>query len=139
MPPQNILISLRFAPLHQDILHRGLDKRQYSIYTEKGKRATNQPLSAQSHFSAVDCFYRVFFAEPKTQVFCTEVKNVISCIFFLTVDNSHPLSYGLVQINYIKVGWLFLYFVMAILFARSYKSASLLRLRDFDKTICKIY
>ena len=63
--PQNILISLRCAPLHQDILHRGLDKRQYSIYTEKGKRATDQPLSAQSHFSAVDCFYRDFFAEPK--------------------------------------------------------------------------
>ena len=65
MPPQNILISLRCAPLHQDILHRGLDKRQYSIYTEKGKRATDQPLSAQSHFSAVDCFYRDFFAEPE--------------------------------------------------------------------------
>ena len=63
--PQNILISLRCAPLHQDILHRWLDKRQYSIYTEKGKRATDQPLSAQSHFSAVDCFYRDFFAEPK--------------------------------------------------------------------------
>ena len=41
-----------------------LDKRQYSIYTEKGKRATDQPLLPQSHFSAVDCFYRVFFAEP---------------------------------------------------------------------------
>ena len=65
MPMQNILISLRCAPLHQDILHRGLDKRQYSIYTEKGKRATDQPLSPQSHFSAVDCFYRVFFAEPQ--------------------------------------------------------------------------
>ncbi len=65
MPPQNILISLRCAPLHQDILHRGLDKRQYSIYTEKGKRATDQPLLPQSHFSAVDCFYRVFFAEPE--------------------------------------------------------------------------
>jgi len=64
MPPQNILILLRCAPLHQDILHRGLDKRQYSIYTEKGKRATNQPLLPQSHFSAVDCFYRDFFAEP---------------------------------------------------------------------------
>ena len=64
MPPQNILISLRFAPLHQDILHRGLDKRQYSIYTEKGKRANEQPLLPQSHFSAVDFFYRVFFAEP---------------------------------------------------------------------------
>ena len=64
MPPQNILISLRFAPLHQDILHRGVDKRQYSIYTEKGKRATDQPFLPQSHFSAVDCFYRVFFAEP---------------------------------------------------------------------------
>ena len=64
MPPQNILISLRFAPLHQDILHRELDKRQYSIYTEKGKRATDQPLLPQSHFSAVDCFYRDFFAEP---------------------------------------------------------------------------
>ena len=60
MPPQNILISLRCAPLHQDILHRELDKRQYSIYTEKGKRATNQPLLPQSHFSAVDCFYRDF-------------------------------------------------------------------------------
>jgi len=56
MPPQNILISLRCAPLHQDILHRELDKQQYSIYTEKGKRATDQPLSAQSHFSAVDRF-----------------------------------------------------------------------------------
>ena len=65
MPPQNILISLRFAPLHQDILHRWLDKRQYSIYTEKGKRANEQPLLPQSHFSAVDCFYRVFFAEPE--------------------------------------------------------------------------
>ena len=65
MPPQNILISLRCAPLHQDILHRGLDKRQYSIYTEKVKRATDQPLLQQSHFSAVDCFYRVFFAEPR--------------------------------------------------------------------------
>ena len=64
MPPQNILISLRCAPLHQDILHRELDKQQYSIYTEKEKRATDQPLSAQNHFSAVDCFYRVFFAEP---------------------------------------------------------------------------
>ena len=64
MPPQNILISLRFAPLHQDILHRGFDKRQYSIYTEKGKRANKQPLLPQSHFSAVDCFYRDFFAEP---------------------------------------------------------------------------
>ena len=63
MPPQNILISLRCAPLHQDILHRWLDKRQYSIYTEKGKRATDQPLLPQSHFSAVDCFYRFFFAE----------------------------------------------------------------------------
>ena len=41
-----------------------LDKRQYSIYTEKGKRATDQPLLPQSHFSAVDCFYRDFFAEP---------------------------------------------------------------------------
>ena len=60
MPPQNILISLRCAPLHQDILHRWLDKRQYSIYTEKGKRATDQPLLPQSHFSAVDCFYRDF-------------------------------------------------------------------------------
>ena len=64
MPPQNILISLRCAPLHQDILHRWLDKQQYSIYTEKGKRANEQPLLPQSHFSAVDCFYRVFFAEP---------------------------------------------------------------------------
>jgi len=60
MPPQNILISLRCAPLHQDILHRGLDKRQYSIYTEKGKRATELPLSAQSHFSAVDDFTEIF-------------------------------------------------------------------------------
>jgi len=60
MPPQNILISLRYAPLHQDILHRELDKRQYSIYTEKGNRATDQPLLPQSHFSAVDCFYRDF-------------------------------------------------------------------------------
>jgi len=51
--------------LHQDILHRWLDKRQYSIYTEKGKRANEQPLLPQSHFSAVDCFYRDFFAEPK--------------------------------------------------------------------------
>lgn len=42
----------------------GLDKRQYSIYTEKEQRATDQPLSPQSHFSAVDCFYRDFFAEP---------------------------------------------------------------------------
>jgi hypothetical protein len=64
MPPQKILISLRCAPLHQDILHRELDKRQHSIYTEKGKRATAQPLLPQSHFSAVDCFYRDFFAEP---------------------------------------------------------------------------
>mgnify|MGYP000981447361 CR=1 FL=1 len=64
MPPQNILISLRFAPLHQDILHRWLDKRQYSIYTEKGKRATDLPLLPQSRFSAVDCFYRDLFAEP---------------------------------------------------------------------------
>lgn len=67
MPPQNILISLRCAPLHQDILHRWLDKRQYSIYTEKGKRVTDQPLSPQSHFSAVDCFYRVFLAEPNAK------------------------------------------------------------------------
>ena len=50
--------------MHQDILHRWLDKRQYSIYTEKGKRANEQPLLPQSHFSAVDCFYRAFFAEP---------------------------------------------------------------------------
>ena len=41
-----------------------LDKQQYSIYTEKGNRATDQPLSAQSHFSAVDFFYRDFFAKP---------------------------------------------------------------------------
>lgn len=96
MPPQNILISLRCAPLHQDILHRWLDKRQYSIYTEKGKRATEQPLLPQSHFSAVDCFYRVFFAEPvPTQAFaatgevdtssfistaCTVLKSVICLI-----------------------------------------------------------
>ena len=68
MPPQKILISLRYAPLHQDILHRWLDKRKYSIYTEKGKRANEQPLLPQSHFSAVDCFYRVFFAEPNEQL-----------------------------------------------------------------------
>ena len=72
--PQNILISLRCAPLHQDILHRGLDKRQYSIYTEKGKRAANQPLLPQSHFSAVDCFYRVFFAEPLCENFFSLLK-----------------------------------------------------------------
>ena len=41
-----------------------LDKQQYSIYTEKEKSATDQPLLPQSHFSAVDCFYRDFFAEP---------------------------------------------------------------------------
>ena len=41
-----------------------LDKQQYSIYTEKEKSATDQPFSPQSHFSAVDCFYRDFFAEP---------------------------------------------------------------------------
>ena len=64
--------SIDNAELHQDILHRGLDKRQYSIYTEKGKRATDQPLLPQSHFSAVDCFYRVFFAEPNKN--CVNVK-----------------------------------------------------------------
>ena len=104
MPPQNILISLRCAPLHQDILHRGLDKRQYSIYTEKGKRATDQPLLSQCNFSAVDCFYRDFFAEPiwdfsalSVQGFDVSVQDIQSkvldfafliCVFlfFLTVS-----------------------------------------------------
>ena len=81
MPPQNILISLRCAPLHQDILHRGLDKRQYSIYTEKGKRATDQPLLPQSHFSAVDCFYRVFFAE--SQLYLGELCLILASIDFV--------------------------------------------------------
>ena len=63
MPPQNILISLRFVPLHQDILHRGLDKRQYSIYTEKGKRVTDQPLLPQSHFSAKAKFFTLVFGD----------------------------------------------------------------------------
>ena len=76
--PQNILISLRFAPLHQDILHRGFDKRQYSIYTEKGKRATDQPFLPQSHFSAVDCFYRDFFAEPLCRKLFQLIKNRIA-------------------------------------------------------------
>ena len=62
MPPQNILISLRSVA--SGYFASGLDKRQYSIYTEKGKRATDQPFLPQSHFSAVDCFYRDFFAEP---------------------------------------------------------------------------
>ncbi len=35
----------------------------FDIYTVKESDSI-QPLSAQSHFSAVYCFYRVFFAEP---------------------------------------------------------------------------
>ncbi len=35
MPPQNILISLRFAPLHQDILHRGLTNGSIQFILKK--------------------------------------------------------------------------------------------------------
>ena len=69
MPPQNILISLRCAPLHQDILHRWLDKRQYSIYTEKGKRATDQPLLPQSHFLQLIVFTEIFSQSPCAKTF----------------------------------------------------------------------
>lgn len=35
MPPQNILISLRCAPLHQDILHRGLTNGSIQFILKK--------------------------------------------------------------------------------------------------------
>ena len=35
MPPQNILISLRCAPLHQDILHRSLTNGSIQFILKK--------------------------------------------------------------------------------------------------------
>ena len=65
-----------------------LDKQQYSIYTEKGKRATDQPLSPQSHFSAVDCFYRVFFAEPyKIYIIIYFLYNFLTKLERMTVNH----------------------------------------------------
>ena len=106
MPPQNILISLRCAPLHQDILHRWLDKRQYSIYTEKGKRATDQPLSAQSHFSAVDCFYRDFFAEPnKIYIQCSACRSIneLTGIFKSEHKKCFPIIFNKLILGNIKL------------------------------------
>ena len=94
MPPQNILISLRCAPLHQDILHRWLDKRQYSIYTEKGKRVTDLPLLPQSHFSAVDSFYRVFFAEPKN----TTEASILLSVIAMNIDRLATMFVRLIWI-----------------------------------------
>lgn len=56
---KNILMQRSGAQWNQDIF--GLDKQQYSIYTAKRKRATDQvALSTQSHFSAVDSFTEFF-------------------------------------------------------------------------------
>ena len=41
----------------------------FDIYTVKESDSI-QPLSPQSLFSAVDCFYRDFFAEPPKSPFC---------------------------------------------------------------------
>ena len=74
-------------------MHRWLDKRQYSFYTEKGKRANEQPLLPQSHFSAVDCFYRVFFAEPlKVQAALGFVSQSANDLIILTARKRISLS-----------------------------------------------
>ena len=46
MPPQNILISLRFAPLHQDILHRGLTNGSIQFILKKERE---RPISRSYH------------------------------------------------------------------------------------------
>ena len=46
MPPQNILISLRCAPLHQDILHRGLTNGSIQFILKKERE---RPISSSHH------------------------------------------------------------------------------------------
>ena len=64
MPPQNILISLRCAPLHQDILHRGLTNGSIQFILKKEK----ERLISRSHhkviFLQLIVFTEFFFAEP---------------------------------------------------------------------------
>ena len=48
----------------------------FDIYTVKESDSI-QPLSAQSHFSAVDCFFRVFFAElNKIYIQCSACRSI---------------------------------------------------------------
>ena len=46
MPPQNILISLRCAPLHQDTLHRGLTNGSIQFILKKERE---RPISRSYH------------------------------------------------------------------------------------------
>lgn len=46
MPPQNILISLRCAPLHQDILHRDLTNGSIQFILKKERE---RPISRSHH------------------------------------------------------------------------------------------
>ena len=85
----------------------------FDIYTVKESDSI-QPLSPQSHFSAVDCFYRDFFAEPpkiallpvlfmfhKTHCtyackYCINADNSVLCI-----DETCKMRYN----KYIKFYW----------------------------------
>ena len=49
MPPQNILISLRFASLHQDILHRSLTNGSIQFILKKER----ERLICRSHHKVI--------------------------------------------------------------------------------------
>ena len=65
----------------------------FDIYTVKESDSI-QPLSAQSHFSAVDCFYRDFFAEPPKIVLLPilfmfhKTHCTYACKYCINADNS---------------------------------------------------
>ena len=79
--PQNILISLRCAPLHQDILHRGFTNGSIQFILKKERE---RPISRSYHkviFLQLIVFTEVFFAE--SQLYLGELCLILASIDFV--------------------------------------------------------
>lgn len=80
MPPQNILISLRCAPLHQDILHRGLTNGSIQFILKKERE---RPIN-RSHHKVIFLQLIVF-----TEIFSQSLlilAQLIACVIFLVIS-----------------------------------------------------
>lgn len=80
MPPQNILISLRCAPLHQDILHRGLTNGSIQFILKKERE---RPISRSYHkviFLQLIVLQRFFLQSLLI------LAQLIACVVFLVIS-----------------------------------------------------
>ena len=86
MPPQNILISLRCAPLHQDILHRGLTNSSIQFILKKKRE---RPISCSYH--KVIFLQLIVFTEIFSQSHLMHTW-IIHITFIRLIINSHHIK-----------------------------------------------